>query len=238
MINFTHRINAPELMDSGTIERGELIPTLRFLAMAHRHFGGERVLFTYLEKWSAHWSTDEVITVLDVGTGGADVPLSLVRWGKKHGFRFQITAVDSTPVIAEIARENVVSHPEIRVLEEDFFSLAQRGGKFDLVIASLFLHHMPDAQLTAVLKCCDAMATRGIVISDLSRSRVAYWAVSLLTSLFGNRVAQYDGRISVRRAFTVKELDALALESRLHYLHARRHPFFRISLAGEKGGVT
>lgn len=237
MMNFAHRVDVPELMDSGTLERGELIPTLRFLAMVHRYFGGERILFDYLQRWSVHWSKDEIITVLDVGTGGADVPLSLLRWGKKHGFHFQITAIDSTPTIAAIARENVASHPEIQVVEADFFSFAQRGEKFDLVIASLVLHHMPDDKLTEVLRLCDTMATRGVIVSDLLRSMTAYGAIGLLTGLIGNRVVRNDGLISVRRAFTIRELDALARDSRLNYLHPRRHPFFRLSLAGEKGDV-
>ncbi len=234
MLSFSHRILEPELMDSAPLTRDELAPVLHFLALVHRYAGGERVLFEFLKEWSPHWPKDRVITVLDVGTGGADIPLSLVRWGKRHGFQFQITAIDIMPVIVAIARENTASYPEIRVLESDFFSFAQRGEQFDLVISSLFLHHMPDEKLVELLALCDAMAKRGVIMSDLSRSRKAYWSVGVLTTLFGNKVARHDGLLSVRRALTVGELDVLTKNARLTHLETRQHPFFRLSLSTEK----
>jgi 2-polyprenyl-3-methyl-5-hydroxy-6-metoxy-1,4-benzoquinol methylase len=234
MIDLSHRINEPELMDSIDLEKEELITTLRFLALAHRYFGGENVLFNHLKKWSARWKKNETITFLDVGTGGAEVPLSLVRWGKKSGFHFQVTAIDSTPVIAQIARENTRNYPEIEVIEDDFFSFAKTGKQFDYVTASLLLHHIPDEKLVEILKLCNSMAKKGIIFSDLIRSRSALWGIRMTTSLLGNRIARHDGPLSVRRAFTLLELNLLAKKAGLEYLSTHKHLFFRLSLAGEK----
>lgn len=234
MLNFSHRINDPELMDSVPLSQNTLRETLKFLSFAHRYLGGERVILSHLEKWSSLWSPGEEITFLDVGTGGADVALSLVRWGRKKGFRFRIVGVDSISVTAQIARENTTDYPEISVLEEDFFALGQREGRFDYVVASLFLHHIPDDKLIETLAVCNALAKRGVVIGDLLRSRAAYWAVRLTTAVLSNKICRHDGPLSVRRTFTVPELKALAAKSQLNYLHVEDHPFFRVSLAGEK----
>ena len=85
------------------------------------------------------------------------------------------------------------------------------------------------------LQDMDKLATRGVIVSDLHRTRGGYVAVSVLSRLFGNSVVQHDGPLSVRRAFRVRELDALAEEAGLPYLRVRvHHPWFRVSLAGEK----
>lgn len=229
-LDLAHRIEAQELMDSGTIGEEELASSLRFLGFAHLYLGGESVLHDFLEKWSTHWPKDRGITFLDVGTGGANLALSLARWDR----RFQITALDSDPIIARIARRNAEKYPAIQVIEDDFFSFVERGMRFDYVIASLFLHHMPDNMLVKTLQACDALAVRGILITDLLRSRAAFWAVRVATSLLANRVCRYDGPLSVRRAFTLDELSDLAARAGLDYLASRKHPFFRVSLAGEK----
>jgi hypothetical protein len=47
-------------------------------------------------------------------------------------------------------------------------------------------------------------------------------------------VVRHDGPVSVRRAFTVSELEELARRAGLGYLSARRHAGFRLSLTGAK----
>jgi 2-polyprenyl-3-methyl-5-hydroxy-6-metoxy-1,4-benzoquinol methylase len=231
-LDLARRIQDPELMDSGNVGEEEIASSLRFLGIAHRHFGGESLIRGYLEKWRSRWPKDGIITFLDVGTGGADVPVSLARRDEKR--RFQIAGLDSDPAIARIARKNAEKYSAIRIIKDDFFSFAKRGARFDYVLASLFLHHMPHDRLIETLQACDAMAKRGIIISDLLRSRNAWWGIRLATLAFGNRVSRYDGPLSVRRAFTTQELDDLARRAGLDYLSSRRHPFFRVSLAGEK----
>jgi hypothetical protein len=145
-----------------------------------------------------------------------------------------VTAIDSVPVIAAIARANAAAYPEIEVLETDLLSLAATGRRFDYVIGSLLLHHIPGAQRVAALQAADAMASRGLIFVDLLRSRAAFWGVRALTGLFGDRIARHDGPLSVRKGFRASELDELALKAGLTYLRASGQPFFRLCLAGEK----
>lgn len=37
---------------------------------------------------------DRVTTVLDIGSGGGDLPRALARWADRDGYRVRITAVD------------------------------------------------------------------------------------------------------------------------------------------------
>jgi 2-polyprenyl-3-methyl-5-hydroxy-6-metoxy-1,4-benzoquinol methylase len=207
---------------------------LDFIAWANRFFGGYGPVLAHLALWAEGWPKGAAATVLDVGTGGADLPIALARWSRASGLKLRVTAIDSVPVIAAIARANAAAYPEIEVLETDLMSLAATGRRFDYVIGSLLLHHIPGPSRVDALKAADGMASRGVIFVDLLRSRTAYWGVRVLTGLFGNRITRHDGPLSVRKGFQARELDGLALKAGLTYLRASEQPFFRLCLAGEK----
>ena len=229
------RIDAPEIMDSQLLPEPELRGTLRFLERTNRWFGGDRLVFHYLERWSRRWPRHRPLDVLDVGTGGADLPVRIARWASRRGLDARVTGIDSNPEIARLARQNVRAFPEIEIVESDLQSFAQGGRRFDVVIGSLFLHHVSPAGIVEAMRLCDRLATRAVLFSDLRRCRAGYWATRVYTALFGNRVVRFDGPLSIRRAFTSGELSRLAQQARLPYLRPRRHAFFRLALAGEKG---
>ena len=233
-MEFTLPVEDLELMDHSPVGEDELRPTLDFIAWANRRFGGYGPVLAHLALWAEAWPKGAKTTVLDVGTGGADLPIALARWSRARGFDLRVTAIDAVPVIAAIARENAASHPEIEVLETDLMSLAATGRRFDYVIGSLLLHHVPGPERVAALQAADAMASRGLIFVDLLRCRAAFWGVRVLTGLFGNRITRHDGPLSVRKGFQAGELDALALKAGLTYLRASEQPFFRLCLAGEK----
>lgn len=233
MIDLSERIHLPELMDTQTFPSAVVKRTLNFLRITNRHFGGNHVVLRHLEEWSARWKPDETIRLLDVGTGLADIPLAIARWARRRGWKIIITAVDLMPEIAEIAREKTRGYPEIEIQARDVFSFSP-GDRFDYVTASLFLHHCSADDTPRALKLFDSIARRGVIAGDLYRSRGSYWAVALLCRLAGNHVVRHDGPLSVRRAFLPEELQAMAEKLGLNYLKARREPWYRVSLAGEK----
>lgn len=214
-------------MDTRTYPPEVVRDTLNFLGLTHRRFGGNRVILRRFEEWSAAWRPGETVTVLDVGTGGADVPLALARWARRRGFRLRITAVDLMPEIADVARSNTRDFSEIEIITGDAFA---RAGSWDYVTASLLLHHIPPAENAAALRKLGALAKRGVLVSDLERSLPSYLAIGLLSWIAGNAVVRHDGPLSVRRAFTPPELGALAGEAGLARPIVRREPFFRLSL--------
>lgn len=233
-MQFTRPVEDPELMDHSPVEDGELRRTLDFLAWVNRFFGGLGPVLAHLALWSEAWPKGRTTTVLDVGTGGAELPLALLRWSRASGVDLRVTGIDPVPAIAAIARENAAADSRVEILETDLRSLAATGRRFDYVIGSLLLHHIPEAERVAALQAADALAARGVLFVDLRRCRAGYWGARLLTGLFGNRITRHDGPLSVRKGFQARELDALALKAGLTYLRASEQPFFRLSLAGEK----
>jgi SAM-dependent methyltransferase len=228
------RSSESELMDTRTLPPPVADRTLRFLEMTNRRFGGTGVILRHLERWSHAWDAGRAITVLDIGTGAADIPKSIVSWAKRRGAAVRVTAIDMAPDIADAARARARDVPQITVEQATLDEVAASGRRFDYVTASLFLHHVPGDRLAAALLTIDRLAVRGVVIGDLVRTAAGLVAVGVLSAVAGNAIVRHDGPLSVRRAFTVLELSRLAADLDLRYLRAQREGAFRLSLAGEK----
>jgi SAM-dependent methyltransferase len=220
-------------MDSGTVSPGELNAALNFLSVTNSFLGGWSVMRQRLDIWSRGWDKTRVITMLDVGTGAADIPLRILDWGGRRGFKIAITGIDTDASVLDLTRAKTRGITGLTLIHADLKAFAERGERFDYVLGSLLLHHLPPAELVSSLRLCDGLATKGLLFSDLHRTAAAYAGVKALT-FFAGRVSRFDGPLSVRRAFLPEELALAAGNAGLRYLTVRREPFFRLSLAGEK----
>ena len=236
MWDLRRRVPDPELMDTVDHPAPVLRRALAFLELTNRRFGGTAVVLRKLEAWSEGWSRTGSIHILDVGAGGGDIPLSIVSWARRRDFRLKVTALDSIPTIAEIARQRVGGDPDVAVVVGDLFELARGEERFDYVIASLVLHHVRPERTVEALRACDRLAVRGLIVSDLQRSWPSLVAVTSISLLTGNFIVRHDAPLSVRRAFRVRELRGFADSAGLGYVVASAEPWFRVSLAGEKPG--
>ena len=220
-----------EIMDTTPLSPTEMARTLDFLAMTNKWFGGINVVTKYLDEWVLPGKN---ISILDVGTGAADIPLALISWAQRRGINLHVVGLDLVSEIVDIARARTKHEPQIEIRRGDLFELAESSERFDYVTASLFLHHMPGEQAQRALRAFDRVAQRGVIVSDLVRSYFGYFTVGAACWIFGNRVVRHDGPVSVTRAFRCEEFQSMASESGLNYLTARNEPWCRLSLAGQK----
>ena len=92
------RRSGPELLDlspeSYTFEEHE--GSLRELRLVNRYLGDVRAILKHLATIAAARGRDR-LTVLDVGTGSADIPAAIDGWARKRGMNVFITAVDVNP---------------------------------------------------------------------------------------------------------------------------------------------
>lgn len=232
-MDLSFRVDEPEWLDTRPLSGKELERALGFQSASNRYLGGHACVLRRFDAWSRRWRPGETIKVLDVGAGAGDLLLALRRWAERRRVRVALTGIDRSEAVLQKARRFVRGR-DVELREADLFSFSHVGRKFDYVCASLLLHNIPIQRQVDALRALDRLAGRGVVISDLRRSRPAYWGVSAVTRVFGDPVSAHDGPVSVRRAFTLNELDGLALAAGLPYLKAEREPFFRATLAGDK----
>ena len=228
------RVEANELMDTSALTGRETRQALRFLARTAKWFGGTSLFIRQFEEWSKRWEPGRTVTILDAGTGGGDIPLALAEWASRRGLKLAITGLELVPEIADLARQRTAKFPEIGIVTGDLFQFSRSDVRFDYVTASLFLHHMPGTRAADALREFGRLAARGILVGDLDRSRPSLVAVTAAAWILGNRIVRHDGPLSVRRSFTLRELDIMARNAGLPWLTALHQPWFRVSLAGER----
>lgn len=231
---FHQRCLEPERMDIEPLDRDDTQAILHDLERVNIWLGGIRAMLFHIERFSRHWEPGEQIRFIDWGTGAADIPRALVRWGRRNGFCFEVVGIDQNGPVLDCAREACRDYPEIRLLQADFNEFPETAPPFDYALSSLCLHHLRTNEIIAFLQKSHRLARRGMILNDLRRSVRAWMWIWFLTRFGAHPVVQHDAPLSVRRAFTVQELKHLAQQAGLSYLKVNTHFGYRLTLAGEK----
>ena len=219
--SLAHRIFRKELMDQPGLNPVEHIRALDGL---HRLNAVSRICQHVWRQVRSHTDvrTGARLRLLDIASGGGDVTFGLWKLARRGGVELEILGLDvSATACAQAARRCRAAGKSISFASMDVLS-ADLPGEFDVVISTLFLHHLtsPDA---AHLLSKMAAAGNLVVISDLRRSRVgyavAYVACHLLTR---SKMVHHDGPQSVANAFTIPEMNALCQSAGLENAIVRR----------------
>lgn len=242
------RIVTPELMDDPGVSRADLARSLAYIRAVNRRLGGVGAMLDRLRAWSREWPRGRTITLLDVATGSADLPLAAARWARAHGHNLRITAIDLHPITLELAREHLDAARRpgepaptdtiaLRLADARRLVDDHPPGSFDYVHAGLFLHHLPEIEVLTVLRIMDRLARAGVVWNDLVRSRIALGAVHAIT-IGMPRIVKHDARVSVRAGFTRREALDLATRAGLARPEYRWSPLTqRFTVSSTRRGV-
>lgn len=146
--------------------------------------------------------TDKQASMLDVGTGLADIPLRVRRAAARRGVTLTTIGVDEAETLAVVVRGLLDA-----AVCADARRLPFADASVDLVICSQVLHHFEDAEIPAVLAELSRVARRHVIVSDIRRSWLAAAGLWLVTwPLRFHPVSRHDGVTSVLRGFTPAEL--------------------------------
>ena len=152
--------------------------------------------------------------VVDVACGGGDVTIDLAgRLRRMVGNDVRVVGIDVSPRALTRARD-AATRAAVPVVFEVRDVLAEGCPPCDVAVSSLFLHHLDDDAACRLLCCLADSARRGIVVSDLVRSRLGLGLAMVGTTFLStSRVARVDGPLSVRAARTLPEYHGLCREA-------------------------
>jgi SAM-dependent methyltransferase len=184
------------------------------LAQVNRLTLAARPTLRFLEDLCRNTQTPSIpLRIVDVGSGGGDMLRRIARWAQQRGVAVQLTGIDLNPYAARAAQEFTAAGSSITWITGDAFSYTQ---PVDVVISSLFTHHLSEPEIVQFLAWMEAVAQRGWFINDLVREPTPLHLFSVLAAVFGwHRFVRHDGPVSFRRAFREDDWQRMALAAQL-----------------------
>ena len=200
-----------EEIDDPNLATDLLHGALRGLATINFVSASAQALWPSLARLAKRLKTDR-LRVLDVATGAGDIPLALWRKGQRANLRLEIQGVDLSERSLEFARRRAeASDAKIEFRRLDAV-VEEFPTDYDVVVSSLFLHHLEDETARRLLTKMAAAANHLVLVNDLRRHplglALAQIAGRVLTR---SPVVRVDAVRSVRAAFTMAEARRLAV---------------------------
>jgi len=198
-MDFARRSLELEWMDTEAIGAGDYAQCLADLAAVNTVTLARLPTLAFMRRVTRGLPRGATFSVLDVGFGHGDMLRRLARWGMRRGVALELEGVDLDPVSATAA-EAASAGLGIRYRTGDVFD--EKAGSVDVVISSLFTHHLTDEQIVRFLVFMERTARRGWFINDLHRHALAYHGFAALSrAACWHRFVQHDGPLSVARSF-------------------------------------
>lgn len=215
MADFSVRSEEEEIMDDLNCSGQVVDQTLEELEFINKWLGGNKVTISALKQCvSATSKADHVLEIADLGCGSGDMLRIITQIFRKNNLLIKGVGIDANPNIIEHARKKSLAFPELHFETSNVFAPDFQKQKYDLIIATLFLHHFSASQLTELFKSLKEQARQKIIINDLHRHWLAYYSIKILTALFSkSSMVKFDAPLSVLRGFTRKELVSILAEA-------------------------
>lgn len=204
----------PEEMDSPDLDPGLHFEALKGLVFLNGWSLSGREMYFSLRRFEV--GPDAELRILDLASGGGDVPISVARRALRQGLRWNVHGCDRSETAAAYAAAEAVK----KKIPMRFFSLDVQTEKipsdYDILTNSLFLHHLSRTETIRFLKKMAASARRGIVIHDLERSGIGLLLAFVMGRLVTrSKIVHQDAPQSVRAAYTLNEIRRLAAKAGL-----------------------
>jgi 2-polyprenyl-3-methyl-5-hydroxy-6-metoxy-1,4-benzoquinol methylase len=179
--------------------------------------------------------TPNALKVLDLATGGGDIPIGLLQRARRHRIPLEVHGCD----ISDFALQHARSRADLARVPAHFFPLDALSHDlptgYDVITCSLFTHHLTDDQTVDLLRRMAAAARRRVIVNDLRRSPVTFLGVALASRcLSRSRIVHHDAILSVRAAYTVAEIRCLAHRAGLNDVTVTPHFPARLLLTHTK----
>ena len=220
-----------EILDSPSVDPSLRERSHRDVERSNVLLGGRRAvmlalrpLFDELAR-SAPRGTDNTATLLDIGTGLADLPWRAREIARRRGLALRTIGVDGAYTLLRSAR-----HRLTYALCGDALALPFADRSVDIVLCSQLLHHFDHDQALSLIAELDRVARLRVVVSDLRRSWLAAAGFSVAAfALRFHPITRHDGRVSVLRGFTEGELGGMVVAATGRQPAIRRRLGYRLT---------
>jgi SAM-dependent methyltransferase len=199
----------PEIMDGHDFSPREYEKTLEELELLNRLTNGYQPTLQALEELLLKNPSENPqdaekrnIRILDIGFGYGDTLREIYRWAQAKKISVELVGVDLNPQARLHAEKATPDEMKIQFITADIFKMPTTEDRFDVIVNSLFMHHLDDKEIVRVLKWMTENSRLGWIINDLHRHPVPYHFIKYATRLTGfSRLICNDAPLSVERSF-------------------------------------
>jgi ubiquinone/menaquinone biosynthesis C-methylase UbiE len=217
------RVVTPELLDEDLGTADEVQETLLDLRGLNRNFGGFRSMAEML-RIVATKTGKRSLKLLDVAGGNGDVADHVAR--QLSSERIQIVSTVLDRAVSHMNGHN----GKLNRVAGDALALPFPDGSFDVVSCNLFCHHLEAEEMIVFFNQALRVARLAVITSDLRRNAFHLLAAYAGRLIYRSRLTRNDAPASVRRAYTIAEISAIAKRTTAASADVGPHFFQRFGL--------
>jgi len=240
-----HRTVIPELLDTDTGTPRAVEDSLADLRVINRYFGGLHTMTQLILRVARERNTRKISWV-DVGGGTGDLAALTGEALRKHGIELQTTLLDRMPGhMSRPARaktrdaSKATTNGLYPCVAGDALALPFKDSSFDIVSSTLFVHHLEPRQVVEFAGQALRISRHAFLINDLIRHPMHLALAYAGYTLYRSPLTRHDSVASVRRAYTLKEIEDLLRQTDADRIEIRRFFLFRMGvIAWKKPSLT
>lgn len=211
-VTLKDRNRRPELMDDADLDPLLHEQALAGLRRLNQFSGSTGIVWSKISRLARQSRRTNELRVLDIGCGGGDIAVAVARRARRAGLQVHVDGADISPVAVRHSRELAQRAGASNV---GFFELDVLGGPvptgYDVIMCSLFLHHLSEADAVELLRKMAEAARQAVLVNDLRRTRMGYTLAWLGCRLLSRSpIVHVDGPRSVAGAFSIAEIRTMA----------------------------
>ena len=206
-LDTTYRTDREELMDDFSMDNEALVTALDDISKINQLLGGNSVTLNGVKILLKDVPINTEITIMDFGCGSGDMLRMLSKFGKENNLNFQLIGIDANEATIRHAEKCSAEFDNITYLAEDIFLHDFSKYNIDIALITLTLHHFKDEDILKILKVIFNVVSKGIVVNDLHRSKLAYRLFQMIIFIFRlDKMTAEDGLVSILRGFKKEDL--------------------------------
>jgi len=153
------------------------------------------------------------VKILDVGCGLGDTLRKISQWARENNISVDLTGLDINPMAKKAAQTATPEGMKITYMSKNVFDESFQE-TYDIIICSLFTHHLDYQSLIKFIKWMTGRAKYGWFINDLHRHIIPYYFIKYFVRLLRlNRLILNDAPLSVARSFSKSEWHKIIKEA-------------------------
>jgi ubiquinone/menaquinone biosynthesis C-methylase UbiE len=237
-----HRIVIPELLDTDAGTPHEIEGSLADLRSFNRYLGGVSTM-TGLVREVAACNHLQSVSCLDVGGGNGEL-MGLTAYSlAKSGIQLQPVLLDRAAT--HMATPSGTKNPgtpntngRYPAVAGEATNLPLKDNSFDVVGCCLFLHHLEPSQVVLFVNEALRVARHAVLINDLIRHPLHLGLAYAGRAIYRSRLTRHDAVASVKRAYTVEEIQSMLRQTGTAEITVRRFFLFRMGVIAWKRPST